>query len=124
MLVAQNDYTNFETQEAAHADFATVNNRAAVEWCLFGHYDSHDLEGDVKTTLPYQKCNSKCVAIKSALDDGVWTSADNFDWCEFEGGNFTKDAESCIDCLYNTPTLTILGNSEFTFMRVPAWEGR
>ncbi|KAF1993966.1 hypothetical protein P154DRAFT_625037 [Amniculicola lignicola CBS 123094] len=85
-----------------------VNNKDMLDWCLFGRF-GNDLNNEVNKTYSYQQCNSDCNPISEAIDyrlmdDPIWYS-----FCDAKG-NFSINAQKCIDCLYVNNNMTVLGN--------------
>jgi hypothetical protein len=93
-----------------------VNNRATVDWCLFGRF-AEENNTHVTTTYPYQQCNSKCRPIFTSVDYDIKRNTGGYDYCNHNGTNFTSDSEQCISCLYAASELTILGNSKLDLAR-------
>lgn len=92
--------------------FLIVNNRAAVDWCLFGRMEMEENK-DVSSSRPYKECFSACNKIYASSNNKVVTDPSKYDYCDSDG-NYTDDAQSCMKCLYDSDGLTILGNSEFS----------
>ncbi|KAH7075281.1 hypothetical protein FB567DRAFT_536558 [Paraphoma chrysanthemicola] len=84
------------------------NNRAVVDWCLFGRFAEEENKNISQSSI-YKTCNNKCSQIYDAADYNIKQRPDSYSFCDYSG-NFTTDAQSCLTCLYETPGLTILGN--------------
>ncbi|KAF1919444.1 hypothetical protein BDU57DRAFT_512541 [Ampelomyces quisqualis] len=87
------------------------NNRAIVDWCLFGRFAEESNPNKTETSI-YKTCNSSCNRLYNAADYQVKSNPDSYNFCD-NSGNFTSDADSCLQCLYDTPGLTILGNGGY-----------
>jgi hypothetical protein len=99
----------------------TVNNRGVIDWCLFGRF-GEETNKDISASLIYTACNNRCTKLYTAADYMVKSAPSSYNFCD-TAGNFTQDAESCLDCLYKTPGLTTLGNGTFydhrySFLRI------
>lgn len=90
-----------------------VNNRGTVDWCLFGRF-AEETNPKVSTTYPYNQCHSKCQAIYDASDYRIKSDPQKYDYCD-TSGDFITNAKDCVNCLYSSQNLTILGNSEFAY---------
>ncbi|KAF2681766.1 hypothetical protein K458DRAFT_241713, partial [Lentithecium fluviatile CBS 122367] len=85
------------------------NNRAVVDWCIFGRF-AEENNSHLATTYPYQQCNAKCELMYAAADYKIKENPGGYAYCDSEGANFTADAEECTSCLYGASGLTVLGN--------------
>lgn len=92
-----------------------VNNRGAVDYCLFGRF-AEESNDDISSTEPYKQCFSACNPIYAASDYRVKSDPESYSYCD-SNGNYTSDAQNCIKCLYDGKGLTILGNSKFSIHR-------
>ena len=86
-----------------------VNSKAPVDWCIFGRFGDEQSD-DVTDTYVYKQCNAACQPIYKSIDINVKSNPGGYQFCD-SNGNFTSDVDSCVDCLYNSVGLTILGNS-------------
>ncbi|KAF2264164.1 hypothetical protein CC78DRAFT_568477 [Lojkania enalia] len=102
--------TGYEDPEYGERDtgWFIFNNKATVDWCIFGRF-AEESNPNVTDTYPYQKCNRACNTIHSSIDYRVKSDPAGYAFCDYEG-NFTADADTCRDCLYDATGLTILGN--------------
>lgn len=91
-------------------DSATVNNRAVVDWCLFGRFAEEENKNISESSI-YKSCNNSCDKLHTAADFNIKNNPDSYSFCDVEG-SFAANAESCMTCLYDTPGLTVLGNGE------------
>jgi hypothetical protein len=93
---------------------ATVNNHSVIDWCLFGRF-AEESNKNISMSSIYANCNNGCNKLYIGADYTVRSAPDSYNSCD-SAGNFTKDAESCLDCLYETPGLTMLGNGKFNVL--------
>jgi hypothetical protein len=93
------------------ADQLIVNNRGIIDWCLFGRFAEENNPNKTETSI-YKTCNRSCNKLYNAADYQVKSNPDSYNFCD-SSGNFTSDADSCLQCLYDTPGLTILGNGQY-----------
>ncbi|KAH4001393.1 hypothetical protein HBI56_070120 [Parastagonospora nodorum] len=84
------------------------NNRGVIDWCLSGRF-GEETNKDISASPIYTACNNRCTKLYTAADYMVKSAPSSYNFCDI-AGNFTQDAESCLDCLYETPGLTTLGN--------------
>ncbi|KAF2114121.1 hypothetical protein BDV96DRAFT_109843 [Lophiotrema nucula] len=84
------------------------NSKAPVDWCIFGRFGEENNENVTETDI-YKQCNSACQSIFRSIDINVKSNPGGYEFCD-SNGNFTSDVDSCVDCLYNSTGLTILGN--------------
>jgi len=92
------------------SNIPAVNNRGVVDWCLFGRF-GEESNKNISTSSIYTTCNNRCTKLYTAADYMVKSAPSGYNSCD-STGNFTQDAEPCLDCLYETPGLTTLGNGK------------
>lgn len=90
---------------------AIVNNKAVVDWCIFGRF-AEENNDQVSSTFPYRECNTACQAIYQSIDYKIKSDTLSYSFCDYQG-NFSTEADACTSCLYNSTGLTILGNGEY-----------
>ncbi|KAF2190047.1 hypothetical protein K469DRAFT_699629 [Zopfia rhizophila CBS 207.26] len=88
------------------AGWFLFNNRATVDWCVFGRF-AEDSNPNVSTAYPYKQCYSDCKSIEGASDYKIKANPGKYDWCDFNG-NYITDADKCVSCLYNATSLTMV----------------
>ncbi|KAF2004112.1 hypothetical protein P154DRAFT_66612 [Amniculicola lignicola CBS 123094] len=85
------------------------NNKGIIDWCLFGRFAEEQNENKTET-FAYQACNSDCNAIYASADYRAKADATGYYFCDHDG-NFTADAEKCMNCLYDSKSnLTVIAN--------------
>ncbi|KAF2184143.1 hypothetical protein K469DRAFT_689481 [Zopfia rhizophila CBS 207.26] len=87
----------------------SFNTKATVDWCIFGRFGEENAEGNETDTLPYKSCYQKCSPIENAIDYNIKSQPAAYTFCSLDG-NFTKDVDPCIDCLYGVDNSKVLGN--------------
>ena len=89
---------------------SAVNNKGAVDWCLFGRF-AEETNKNISASTISQRCSSSCSKIRSSIDYNIKSDPGGFDFCAHNtNANFTADAADCAECLYRYEDLSVLGN--------------
>jgi hypothetical protein len=82
-----------------------------VDWCLFGLF-ANEKNTTLTDTFNNRPCNAQCSKIYDPAGYDTYNNPESYSFCDYKG-NFTTDSDPCLECLYKTPEMTILGNGEF-----------
>ena len=99
------------TSDERDVQWFLFNNRAVIDWCLFGRFAEEKNENITDSSI-YKQCQNDCNAIYSSADFNIKSEPESYSYCDYDG-NFTAKADTCLSCLRRQDGLTILGNSEF-----------